>query len=41
MDAQGLQVIAADKIDKGTYSVQVEWSMNGKAYSTDVPFTKL
>jgi nitrogen fixation protein FixH len=41
MDAQGLQVIAADKIDKGTYSVQVEWSMNDKAFSTDVPFTKL
>jgi len=41
MDAQGLQVIAAGKIAKGTYSVQVEWSMSDKAYSTDIPFTKL
>lgn len=41
MDAQGLQVIAAGKIARGTYSVQVEWRMNDKAYSTDIPFTKL
>lgn len=41
MDARGLQVIAAGKIAKGTYSVQVEWRMKDRAYSTDIPFTKL
>lgn len=41
IDKNGLQVIAAGKIVKGTYSVQVEWNMQGKDYSTELPFTKI